>query len=29
LLHFWEVPFVKLFTSSYKGKGPGRAPLVI
>ncbi|VXB56219.1 hypothetical protein ARTHRO9AX_180366 [Arthrobacter sp. 9AX] len=29
MLHFWEVPFVKLFTSSYKGKGPGRAPLVI
>jgi hypothetical protein len=29
LLHFWEKPLVKLFTSSYKGKGPGRAPLVI
>jgi hypothetical protein len=29
LLHFWEELFVKLFTRSYKGKGPGRAPLVI
>lgn len=29
LLHFWEVLFVKLFTSGYKGKGPCGAPSVI
>jgi hypothetical protein len=26
LLHFWEEPFVKLFTRSYKGKGPVGPP---